>query len=151
MPGDPVHPVQEVRIEHGGVYVLSHLPEHPVTTYVGADLRRLNRAAEDVRRLLPDRYRTRVTAALVIPTDPAHPDGLDVVASVHGVLLVDAASLAHAVRWATPALSTSEVAAVERLLRRQLTPQTAVPTGKRRRWRHLPRMRSTRIPLHATA
>ena len=141
-PGDPVHPVQEVRIEHGGVYVLAHLPRHGAPTYVGASLRRLHRAAEDVRMLLPHRYGVRVTAALVIPSDPASTDGLDVAASVHGVLVLDAASLAHAVRCATPAFSTSEVSAVENLLRRQLSPAGTPATRKRRRWLHLPRMRS---------
>lgn len=138
IPGDPAHPVQEVRIEHGGVYLLSHLPRNGAPMYVGARLRRLHRAAEDVRRLLPDRYGMRVTAALVIPTDPASTDGLDVAATVHGVLVLDAASLAHALRCATPALSTSEVSAVERLLRRQLSPVVTPATGRRRRWLPLP-------------
>jgi hypothetical protein len=146
-PGDPAHPVQEVRIEHGGVYVVSHLPRNGVPTYVGASLRRLQRAAEDVRMLLPDRYGVRVTAALVIPTDPASAGGLDGAASVHGVLVLDAASLAHAVRCAAPAFSTSELSAVERLLRRQLSPVAAPTTGKRRRWLHLPRMRSPRMTV----
>jgi hypothetical protein len=144
-PGDPNRPVQELRIEHGGVYVLSHLPRHGGATYVGASLRRLQRAAEDIRMLLPDRYRLRVTAALVIPTDPAYTDPLDTAASVQGVLVLDAASLARAVRCATPAFSTSEVSAVERLLRRQLDPVAPPATGRRRRWRHLPRKRSTHI------
>ena len=112
---------------------------------------RLNRAAEEVRELLPARYRLRVTAALVIPADPAHGVGLAAAASVNGVLVLDAASLAHAVRWATPTLSTSEVAAVEGLLRRQLTPATTSTTGRRRRWRHRLRMRSTRVDLQAAA
>ena len=144
-PGDPSRPVEELRIEHGGVYVLSHLPRHGGATYVGESLRSLHRAAEEVRMLLPDRYRPRVTAALVIPTDPAWTDRLDTAASVQGVLVLDAASLARAVRCATPALSTSEVFAVERLLRRQLDPVAPRATGRRRRWRQLPRKRSTRI------
>ena len=146
-PGVPDHPVQEVRIEHGGVYVLLHLPRNDASTYVGASLRRLHKATEDVRMLLPDRYRTRVTAALVIPTDPASPDAVDAAASVHGVLLLDAVSLAHAVRCATPAFSTSEVGAVESLLRRQLSPTVTPDTAKRRRWLRLPRMRSRRTPV----
>jgi hypothetical protein len=139
-PGDPAHPVQEVRIEHGGVYVLSHLPWDGAPTYVGASLRRVHRAAEDVRRLLPARYQGRVTAALIIPTDPASEDGLGVAASVQGVLVLEAASLAQAVRCATPTLSTSEVSAVERLLRRQLSPVSTPATAKRRRRLHLPRL-----------
>ncbi len=149
-PGDPAHPVQEVRIEHGGVYVLSHLPPSGVPTYVGVSLRRLQRAAEDVRMLLPDRYQGRVTAALVIPTDPAYADRFDTTASVQGVLVLDAASLARALRCASPALSTSEVSAVEGLLRRQLDSVAPPDTGRRRRWRQLPRKWSTRIhPLDA--
>ncbi|HET6561584.1 MAG TPA: hypothetical protein VFG72_06890 [Marmoricola sp.] len=136
-----------MRIEHGGVYVVSYLPRNGAATYVGASLRTLHGAAENVRMLLPDRYRVRVTPALVIPTDPAFTDGLDVAASVHGVLVLDAASLAHAVRCATPAFSTSEVSAVESLLRRQLSPVATPATGKRRRWLHMPRMRSTRTPV----
>jgi hypothetical protein len=148
--GDPNRPVQELRIEHGGVYVLSHLPRHGGATYVGAILRRLRRAAEDVRMLLPDRYQGRVTAALVIPTDPAYADRFDTTASVQGVLVLDAASLARALRCASPALSTSEVSAVEGLLRRQLDPVAPPDTGRRRRWRQLPRKWSTRIhPLDA--
>jgi hypothetical protein len=147
-PANPGHPVQEVRVEHGGVYVLSHLPRHGDSTNVGPNLHRLNRAAEDIRELLADRYRSRVTAALVVPTDPAHPD---VAASVHGVLVLDAASLARAAQWATPALSTSEVSAVETLLRRQLPPQTSPAAARRRRWRRLPRLRSAQLPLRATA
>jgi hypothetical protein len=141
-PRDRAHPVQEVRIEHDGVYVLSHLPRQAAATYVGAKLHRLNRAAEDVRDLLPARYRSRVTAALVIPGDPAHARGVDAAASVHGVLVIDAVSLAHAVRCATPILSTSEVSAVEGLLRRQLTPAATPTTEKRRGWRHLLILRS---------
>jgi len=143
-PGDPAHPVQEVRIEHGGVYVLFHLPRNSASTYVGPSLRRLHKATEDVRLLLPHRYRARVTAALVIPTDPASTDGA---ASVHGVLVLDAASLAHAVRCATPAFSTSEVFAVASLLRRQLSPTATPVSGKRRRRRHLPRRRSPRVAV----
>jgi hypothetical protein len=150
-PANPGHPVQEVRVEHGGVYVLSHLPRHGDSTNVGPSLHRLNRAAEDIRELLADRYRLQVTAALVVPTDPAHPDGPDMAASVHGVLVLDAASLARAARWATPALSTSEVSAVETLLRRKLTPQPSPTAARRRRWRRLPRLRSAQVPLRATA
>jgi hypothetical protein len=151
-PGDPSHPVQEVRVEHGGVYVLSQVPRQGTETYVGVNLRRLHQAAEEVRMLLPHRYRSRVTAALVVPTDPAHTtDRLDVATSVDGVLILDAASLAHAVRCATPALSTSEVSAVETLLRRQLKPASSSTTGRRRRWRRLPRVRSSRIDLLDTA
>ena len=147
-PGCAPRPVHEVRIEHGGVYVVSLLPRTAAATYVGASLRTLHEAAEDVRRLLPDRYRLRVTAALVIPTEPAFTDGLDAAASVHGVLVLDAASLAHAVRCAAPAFSTSEVSAVESLLRRQLSPVATPATGKRSRWRlRVGRRRSEREPL----
>lgn len=144
-PEDPAYPVQEVRIEHGGVYVLSHLPRLGAEIYVGANLRSLHRAVEQVRMLLPDRYRSRVTAALVLPTNPAHTGRLDVAARIGGVLVLDAASLAYAVRCAAPALSTSELSVVEGLLRRQLSPVSSHTTGKRRGWRHLPRPRSTRI------
>lgn len=147
MPADPAHPVHEVRIEHGGVYVLSHLPRQRVETYVGANLFRLHRAAEEVRRLLPDRYGSRVTAALVIPTGPEDSDRHDVAARVGGVLVLDAESLANAVRCAAPAFSTSEISVVDGLLRQQLTPAAYPTAGKRRRWRHLPRLRSARTPL----
>jgi hypothetical protein len=126
------------------VYVVSHLPQNGAATYVGANLRALHRAAEDVRSLLPARYGARVTAALVIPADPATADGLDLAASVHGVLLLDAVSLTHAVRCAAPAFSTSELLAVEELLSRQLSPVAAPDTGARRRWLRLPRGRSRR-------
>lgn len=144
-PGDRSRPVPEVRIEHDGVYVVSRLPRTAAATYVGASLRRLHSAAEDVRMLLPDRYGTRVTPVLVIPTvlpdDRASVDGLEVAARIHGVLVLDAATLAHAVRCATPTFSTSEVSAVESLLRLQLSPAATPTTGRRRRWLHLPRRR----------